>query len=82
MNVTGCCIVQGMLILLKTTNLVRLSFFKDLLSDSGICTKVFDENILALEAEINIFPRCLMVEKNLWLAAKNILFEAGEFYDG
>ena len=70
-----------MVILLKTTNLVRLSFLQALLRDAGILTKVFDDNISALEAGISIFPRRLMVDNALWLAARNVLYDAGEFYD-
>ena len=70
-----------MVTLLRTTNLVRLSFVQALLSDSGIEAEVFDSNISALEAGIAAFPRRLMVEKAQLLAAKTILADAGELYD-
>lgn len=67
--------------LLRTTNLVRLSYLQALLSESGIYFTVFDASISALEAGIGVFPRRLMVEEGSWLAAKRILCNAGEFYD-
>ena len=70
-----------MVTLLRTTNLVRLSFVQALLSDSGIETEVFDSNISALEAGISAFPRRLMVDKLRLLDAKTILADAGELYD-
>ena len=70
-----------MIQILQTTNLVRLSFLQALLRDSGIDVLVFDTNISALEAGICAFPRRLMVDDELWLKAKIILTDAGEFYD-
>ena len=70
-----------MVTLLRTTNLVRLSFLQALLSDSAIEAQVFDANISALEAGIGAFPRRLMVDEERLLAAKTILADAGELYD-
>ena len=70
-----------MILLLHTTNPVRLSFVQTLLCDAGINVEVFDVNISALEAGIGAFPRRLMVDQARWLAAKTILSDAGEFYD-
>ena len=70
-----------MVLLLQTTNLVRLSYVQALLGGSGIQSTVFDANISALEAGIGAFPRRLMVEEGCWLVAKAILCDAGEFYD-
>ena len=70
-----------MVILMQTTNLVRLSFIKSLLRDSGIQVNVFDYNISALEAGIGAFPVRIMIDERNWLAAKRILIDAGEFYD-
>ena len=41
-----------MVTVLRTTNLVRLSFLRALLRDSAIEAQVFDANISALEAGI------------------------------
>ncbi len=70
-----------MVTLMRTTNLVRLSFLQALLRDHAIAAQVFDANISALEAGIGAFPRRLMVNKGRLLAAKTILAEAGELYD-
>ena len=70
-----------MIMLLQTTNLVRLSFLQTLLDGEGIKTEVFDANISALEAGISVFPRRLMVNSEKWIKAKTILCNAGEFYD-
>lgn len=70
-----------MVTLLRTTNLVRLSFLQVLLLDSGVETRVFDSNISALEAGIGAFPRRLMVDEKRLLAAKSVLADAGELYD-
>ena len=70
-----------MVTLLRTTNLVRLSFLQALLRDSAIEAQVFDANISALEAGIGAFPCRLMVDEWRLLAAKTILADAGELYD-
>ena len=70
-----------MVTLLRTTNLVRLSFLQALLRDSAIEVQVFDANISALEAGIGAFPRRLMVDEGCLLAAKTILADAGQLYD-
>ena len=70
-----------MVVILQTTNLVRLSFLRSLLHDYGIYTEVFDANISALEAGIGAFPRRLMVKEWQEPTAKNILCDAGELYD-
>jgi hypothetical protein len=70
-----------MVTLLRTTNLVRLSFLQALLRDSAIEAQVFDANISALEAGIGAFPCRLMVDEGRLLAAKTILDDAGELYD-
>ena len=70
-----------MVTLIRTTNLVRLSFLQALLCNSGIEAQVFDSNISALEAGIGAFPRRLVVHKACLFAAKTILADAGELYD-
>ena len=70
-----------MVTLLKTIAVVRLSYLRALLSDFGIYTKVFDENIAALEGGIGAFPRRLVVPPAQRLAAETILRDAEEYYD-
>lgn len=70
-----------MVTVIRTTNLVRLSFLQALLNDAGIENEVFDGNISALEAGIGAFPRRLMVGDAHKLAAETLLRDADEFYD-
>ena len=70
-----------MVTILRTTNVVRLSFLQALLADSGIKAEVFDANISALEAGIGVFPRRLAVASEYRLAAETVLIDADEFFD-
>jgi len=70
-----------MVTLVRTTDIVRLSFLRALLSDSGIHAEVFDENIASLEGGIGAFPRRLVVPPALRVAAENVLRDAEEYYD-
>ena len=70
-----------MVTLVRTTDIVRLSFLRALLSDYGIQTEVFDENIAALEGGIGAFPRRLVVLPAQRLAAETVLLDAEEYYD-
>ena len=70
-----------MVTLVRTTDIVRLSFLRALLSDSRIHNEVFDENIAALEGGIGAFPRRLVVPLAQRLAAETVLRDAKEYYD-
>ena len=70
-----------MVTLVRTTDIVRLSFLRALLSGSGIHNEVFDENIAALEGGIGAFPRRLVVPTAQRLAAEIVLRDAEEYYD-
>tara|TARA_B100000575_G_scaffold291854_1_gene298753 strand:+ start:1566 stop:1781 length:216 start_codon:yes stop_codon:yes gene_type:complete len=70
-----------MVTILRTTNTVRLSFLQALLRDAGIHAEVFDGNISALEAGIGAFPRRLVVNGALKVAARHVLAQAEELYD-
>ena len=70
-----------MVTLVRTTDIVRLSFLRALLSGSGIHNEVFDENIAALEGGIGAFPRRLVVPSAQRLAAEIVLRDAEEYYD-
>ena len=67
--------------LVKTTNPVRLTYLQALLDDSNIPFVIFDQHISMLEAGIGVFPKRIMVKKNLLLSAKTILQDAQEFYN-
>ena len=70
-----------MVALLRTIEVFRLSYLRALLSDFGIYTKVFDENIVALEGGIGAFLRRLAVRQAQRVAAKPVLRNAEEYYD-
>ena len=70
-----------MVTILRSTNVVRISFLQALLADSGIRAEVFDANISALEAGIGAFPRRLAVAPEYRLAAETVLSDANELFD-
>ena len=67
--------------IIRTTNIVRLSFLQALLRDAGIHVEVFDSNISALEAGIGAFPRRLVVNDEWAGVARRVLEQAEELYD-
>ena len=64
--------------LLRSNNLVRLSFLTALLADAGIEAVIFDAHTSAAEGSISAIPRRLMVEDEDYSRARRILIEAGE----
>ncbi|HUH85749.1 MAG TPA: DUF2007 domain-containing protein [Stellaceae bacterium] len=64
--------------LLRTNDLVRLSWLQALLNDAGIETVVLDENTSAIEGGILAFQRRLMVLSEDHRRALRVLVEAGE----
>ena len=67
--------------LIKTTNVVRLTYLQALLDDANIPFFVFDQYISMLEAGIGAFPRRIIVKEGFLLAAKTVLQDAQEFYN-
>ena len=67
--------------LLRTTDVVRLSFLVALLKDAGIVTAVPDSHMSVLEGSAAAIPRRLMVETEDYEAARQVLDEAGEPVD-
>jgi hypothetical protein len=61
--------------LLKTNNLVELSWAKVVLEDAGIPVFVFDQNINLVEGNIGIFPRRVMVNDEDHDRAESVLKE-------
>jgi putative signal transducing protein len=64
--------------LLRTNDLVRLSWLKALLADAGIETFVLDENTAAVEGGIVALQRRLMVREDDHRRALRVLDAAGE----
>ncbi|HYD67691.1 DUF2007 domain-containing protein [Azospirillum sp.] len=64
--------------LLRTTDVVRLSWVTALLADAGIDAVVFDTHTSILEGSIGAIPRRLMVADADEAEARRVLREAGE----
>ena len=66
-----------MIELLRTNDMVRLSFLGALLRDGGIEPIVLDRHMSALEGSAAAIPQRLMVTEEEADAARRILAEAG-----
>ena len=66
-----------MLELLRTNDLVFLSFAQALLTDAGIEHFVFDAGMNNTEGAIGAFPRRLMIAADDGPAARRVLTESG-----
>ena len=64
--------------LLRTNDLVRLSWLGALLKDAGIESIVLDANMSLLEGSVGILQRRLMVADDQLDEARAILAESGE----
>lgn len=67
--------------LLRTNDLVRLSYLQALLASEGIEPVVMDAGMSVLEGSAMAIPRRLMVSNDDFDAAKALLEEAGETLD-
>jgi len=64
--------------LLRSTDVVRLSWIRALLADAGIESVVLDMHTSVLEGSINAIPRRLVVDSDDHDRACRVLSEAGE----
>ena len=64
--------------LLRTTDIVRLSWLVALLADAGIEAHVFDTHTSILQGSIGAIPRRLMVLEEDEAQARRVLKDAGE----
>jgi hypothetical protein len=64
--------------LLRTTDVVRLSWLTALLTDAGIEVIELDRHTSILEGSINAIPRRLVVSEADYRHALRVLREAGE----
>ena len=62
--------------LLRTNNLVYLSFAQAVLKDAGIETLLFDAHMSVMDGSIGALPRRLMVADDQLSKAQKILAEA------
>ncbi|MCB1482161.1 MAG: DUF2007 domain-containing protein [Rhodobiaceae bacterium] len=65
-----------MIELLRTNDVVALSFVRALLSEAGIGHLVMDENMSILEGSIGVIPRRVLVEAESRDQAARILTDA------
>ncbi len=64
--------------LLRSNDLVRLSFLRALLADSDIPAIVLDTHTSVIEGSIGAIPRRLMVQNADFVRARHVLELAGE----
>ena len=64
--------------LLRTNDLVKLSWLRALLADAGIEALVLDQHTSVLEGSAGAIPRRLMVSDDDHARAQRVLAEAGE----
>jgi hypothetical protein len=63
--------------LIKTNDLVLITYVEALLADQGIEAVVFDRNISLMEGSIGAFPRRVVVAEDAWSRASRVLKDAG-----
>lgn len=62
--------------LIRTNDLVLLSYVEALLSDAGIESAVLDHNMSVLEGSIGVLPRRVLVDEDVLERARRILRDA------
>jgi len=76
-----CYSPEGYLIsmreLLRSSNVVLVSYVVDLLGQEGLCPEVFDGHMSVLEGSIGAFPRRIMIDEEDEIRARRLLNEAG-----
>ena len=63
--------------LIRTNDLVLISFVEALLKDAGIGHLVADQAVSAVDGSLGIFPRRILVDSDEAHAARRLLTEAG-----
>ncbi len=63
--------------LLRTNDLVLISFVEALLSDSGIGHVVLDQHMSMVEGSLGVLPRRMLVEADRADEARQLLRDAG-----
>lgn len=63
--------------IVRTNNLVTISFIEALLKDAGITPFIADQNMSVIEGSIGILPRRVLVPDDRAEEARRILREAG-----
>ena len=63
--------------LIRTNDLVLISFIEALLRDAGINALVMDQNMSVLEGSLGVLPRRVMVPSDQIEEARALIAEAG-----
>jgi hypothetical protein len=63
--------------LLKTNDLVLISYVEALLRDAGIEMLILDQNMSVIEGSLGVLPRRILVPEERLTTARNILHSAG-----
>ena len=63
--------------LLRTNDLVLISFVESLLSEAGIDSWVADQNMSIIEGSMGALPRRIMVPADYIIQARRLLVDAG-----
>jgi hypothetical protein len=63
--------------LLRTTDIVLLTYVNSLLSDAGIPALVADVHVSSVEGSIGAFPKRVLIAAEDWTESTAILREAG-----
>jgi hypothetical protein len=63
--------------LLRTNDIVLISFVETLLREAGITAFVADQNMSIIEGSLGVLPRRVMVADDDIAAARKLLHEAG-----
>ena len=68
---------QGMEELLRTNDMVLISYIEALLGEAGIPYAVFDQNMSVIEGSLGVLPRRVLVGADALDRARRLLSEAG-----
>lgn len=63
--------------ILRTNDMVLISFVESLLKEAGIEYLVLDQNMSVLDGSIGVLPRRLLVDEDQERAARKLFDEAG-----
>ena len=63
--------------LIRTNDLVLLSFIEALMKDAGIACAIVDQNMSVVEGSLGVLPRRLLVDSDSLDEARRLLIDAG-----